>query len=192
LGAETQDQAEAMSNFMPICLCITTASVLEFDVVREKLTNHLKWPVVVTMPVMRMMQSTIHQIIHVVAMWNGGVATVRTVDVLPVVAFGSKRAFVRIEVADRDDVLIHVIAVWMMQMAVLEIIHVPAMHDGDMPATLAVDMRMLRMSFAGMGFIHKFWSLVWFFMCAAFSKRLNHSGGGRGKKSFCKRLALIL
>ena len=154
-----------MSDWMLTYLRLASASGVELDAIRKNLTNYLKRPVVVAVIVVRMMQSAIHQIIHVVAMWNGGMAAVRTVDVLPVMAFGAKRAFVRIAVADRDNVLIYVIAVRMMQMAVLEIIHMPAMHDGDMPAALAVDMGMLRMSSAGMGFIHRFWSLVWFFMC---------------------------
>ena len=126
----------------------------------QKLSYNLKRPMVVAMFVMRMMQSAIHQIIHVVAVWNDGMTAVGAMDVLPVVAFRAKRAFVRVDVADGNGVFIHMVAVRMMQMTVVEIIHVPVVHDGDVSAIFAVDVGMLRMSFVGMRFAHKFY--FWF------------------------------
>ena len=113
-----------------------------------ELFRHLQRPVVVAVSVMRMMQPAINQIIHVVAVRNGGVAAVGAVNVLPVVAFRSQRAFVRVGVADGNNVFINVVAVRMVQMAVVEIIHVPVVHDGDMPAIFAVDMGMIGVSCA--------------------------------------------
>ena len=98
---------------------------------------------------MRMMQPAINQIIQVVAVWNGGVAAVGAVNVLPVVAFRSQRAFVRVDVADGNGVFIHMVAVRMVQMAVVEIIHVPLVHDGDMPAIFAVGVSMIGVNGAG-------------------------------------------
>ena len=189
-GAKPSNQSEPPGNPMPTRLRIATAFMVRLDAARERLADHWQRPVVVAVSVMRMMQSAIHQIIHVVAVRNGGVAAVGAVNMLPVVAFGSQRAFVRIDIADRNDVFIHVIAVWMVQMAVMEIIHVPFVHDGDVPAILAVDVGMVRVRFAGMGFIHRLLSLVCVFMCMPpLSKRLNQSGDGHGKKCFCKQLA---
>ena len=97
---------------------------------------------------MRMMKASVNQIVHMIAVRNGSVAAIGTMNVLPVVAFRSQRAFVRVGVADGNNVFIHVVAVRMVQMAVVEIIHVPVVHDGDMPAILAVDMGMIGVSCA--------------------------------------------
>ena len=100
-------------------------------------------PVIVAVSVMRMMQSTINQIIQVIAVGNSGVAAIGPVNVLPVMAFRSKSAFVGVGVADGNRVFIHMVAVGMVQMAVMEIVHVPVVHDGDMPAIFAVDVGMI-------------------------------------------------
>jgi hypothetical protein len=114
------------------------------------LFHHLKRPVVVTVIAMRMMQVSINQIVQMIAMWNGCVATVGAMNVLPVVAFRAKCAFVRIDVTHRDDVFVHVVAMRMMKMAVVKIIHMSGVHDGDVTAIFAVDMRMIGVSFARM------------------------------------------
>jgi len=113
-----------------------------------KLFHHLKRPVIVAVSVMRMMQLSANQVVHMVAMRNGRMTTVGAMNMLPVMAFRSQRAFVRVGVADGNNVFINVVAVRMVQMAVVEIIHVPVVHDGDMPAIFAVDMGMIGVSCA--------------------------------------------
>ena len=135
---------------MPLCLRIATASVVELDVVRKRLANHLKRPVIVAMSVVWMMQSAVNQIINVIAVRNASVAAVGAMNVLLVVAFRPERAFVRIRSTDGDGVLVHMVAMRMMQMAVVQIIHVPIVHDGDVSAIFAMDMRMIGVRFAGM------------------------------------------
>ena len=98
------------------------------------------------MAIVRMMQVSINEIINMITVRNGGVAAVGAMNVLFVVAFRAQRAFVGIDVTDRDDVFIHVVAVRMMQMAVMKIIHVPLVHNGDVPAVFAVNMRMTGVS----------------------------------------------
>ncbi len=137
-----------MSNFMPICLRMAAASVVELDAVREELTNHLKRSVVVAVIAVRMMELSVHQIVHMIAMRNGRVAAIGAMNVLPIMAFGAERAFVGIRGADGDGVFIHMVAMRMMQMAVMKIIHVPAMHDGNVSATFAVDVGMIGVSCA--------------------------------------------
>lgn len=155
----------------------------------ENLFRQLQRPVVVAVSIVRMMQMAINQIIHVVAVRNGGVAAVGTVNVLPVVAVRSQRAFVGVDVADRNGMFIHVVAVRMMQMPVVEIIHVPVVHDGEMPAIFAVDVGMARVSFAGMGFAHRFWSLVWLFMfMPPISLRINHRSEWAATNVFASNL----
>ncbi|HUA38815.1 MAG TPA: hypothetical protein VMA35_10530 [Candidatus Sulfopaludibacter sp.] len=126
------------------------ASAFGFDAVRERLANHLKRPVIIAMSVVRVMQSAVNQIINVIAVRNGCVAAVGTMNVLLVVAFRTERAFVGIHGADGDGVFVHMVAVRMMQMAIVKIIHVPIVHDGDVSAIFAMDMRMIGVRFAGM------------------------------------------
>ena len=126
------------------------ASAFGLDVVRERLTNHLKWSVVVAVIAVWMMQSAINQVVHVIAMRNGSVTAIGTMNVLPVVAFRTERALVGIRGTDGDGMFVHVVAVRMMQMAIVKIIHVPIVHDGDMSAIFAMDMRMIGVRFAGM------------------------------------------
>jgi hypothetical protein len=47
----------------------------------------------------------------------------------------------RILGANRDDMLVVVAIVWVMQMAVVEIINMPVVHDANVTAVLAVGMR---------------------------------------------------
>jgi len=105
---------------------------------------------VVAVSVVWMMQSAINQIINVIAMWNGCVAAVGAMNVLLVMPFRTERAFVGIHGADSDGVFVHVVAVRMMQMAVVEVIHVPIVHDRNVPAIFAMNMRMVGVSCARM------------------------------------------
>jgi hypothetical protein len=107
---------------------------------------------VVAMVAMRMVEMSIHQIVHMVAMRHGGMAAIRAVNVFGGVFRGgkSRRALVGIGRADGNCVFVHVVAVRMMQMAIVEIIHVPFMLDSGVPAAGAVDMGVIGVSFAGM------------------------------------------
>ncbi len=117
---------------------------------RGTLFRQLQRPVIVAVSVMRMMQSAINQIIHVIAMRNGCVAAVGAMNVLLVVAFRTERAFVGIHGADGDGVFVHVVAVRMMQVPVVKVIHVPIVHDCDVSAIFTMDMRMVGVSYARM------------------------------------------
>ncbi len=106
---------------------------------------------------MRMMKPSIHQIINVIAMRNGSVAAIGAMH-MPRRAFGrgkTGRALVRIGGIDRNLVLVHMVAMRMMQMAVVKIIHVSLVLHGRMAAARTVDVRMIRVSRTGM-FAHNF------------------------------------
>ena len=122
----------------------------KFDAARGNLFRQLQRPVIVAVSVVWMMQSAINQIIHVIAVRNGCVAAVGAMNVLLVVAFGAERAFVGIRGTDGDDVFVHVVAVRMMQVAVMKIIYMPIVYDCNVSAIFAMDMRMIGVRFAGM------------------------------------------
>ncbi len=77
---------------------------------------------IVAVPVVDVMQPPIHEVIHMVAVRNGLVAAVRTVDVRA--CCGVWRAPIGIRAADGNTVLVVVVAVLEMQVAVVEIVHV--------------------------------------------------------------------
>ena len=117
----------------------------------ENLLNNLKRSVIVAMVSMRMMEASINQIVHMITMWNGGVAAIRAMNMLRDMFGGGKirSAFVGIGGSDGNRMFVHVVAVRMMQVAVVEIIHVPLVLDGDVPASRSVDVRMVGVSRAG-------------------------------------------
>jgi hypothetical protein len=73
----------------------------------------------------------------------------------------------------------------------VKVIHVPFMQDGDVSAIFAVDMRVIGVCRAGLRFVHRFnfW-LVCLFV-RLHPSQLNHHYDWRGKKCFCKQLAMI-
>ena len=123
----------------------------------ENLFNNLQRSVVVAMVVVRMMKASINQIIHMVAMRNSGVAAVGAMNMLRGMFGGGKTrsAFIGIGGINGNCVLVHVVAVRMMQMAVMKIVNVPVVLDGGVPASRGVNMRMVGVSGAGI-FAHNF------------------------------------
>ncbi len=88
---------------------------------------------------MRMMQVSVHEVIDVVAMRHSFVATVGAMNVVSVVLSRVIwRAGIRVLVADRDHMLIDVIAVRMMQVPIVQVVHVAVVFDRRVPTALAV------------------------------------------------------
>lgn len=117
----------------------------------ENLFNNLKRPVIVAMVAMRMMEMSINQIVHMVAMRNSGVATIRAMNMLRRVFVGGKTrsAFAGIGRINSNRMFVHMVAVRMMQVAVVKIIHMAFMVHRRVSAIGTVDVRMIRMSDAG-------------------------------------------
>jgi hypothetical protein len=108
---------------------------------------------IVAVSTVRMMQITIHQVIHVVAMRYGFVAAVDTMRVgLPIGGRAAvvRRAFVRIRCSHLNPMVVHMIAVSVMQMAIMKIIRVAIVFHYGVPAVwamhVAVSPRMLIVS----------------------------------------------
>ncbi len=105
--------------------------------------------VVVAVAFVRMMEMPIDEVIHVVAVRHGRMAAFRAVDMLNRVcgAFVVRRAGGGVRVRNFQHMLVHVIAVRMVDVAVVEVIHVVRMFDRRMPAALAMNMRVPAMDF---------------------------------------------
>jgi hypothetical protein len=101
--------------------------------------------VIVAMVAMRMMQVVINQIIHMVSMRHRLVAASWSMHVAWVVSGTAmlRSTLVGIRRGNLDDVFIDVVAMDMMEMPVVQIVDMAPMMDGCMPATRAVNMRMI-------------------------------------------------
>src|ERR1700682_2935758 len=104
--------------------------------------GQLNVPVVVAMIAVWMMQVAIHQVVDMVAMRD------RFVPAAGAVLVGAlyvRRAAGRIGRVDTDDMLVDVIAMHVVQMAVVQVVDVPVMADRDVTAAWAVLMGVVRM-----------------------------------------------
>jgi hypothetical protein len=85
------------------------------------------------------MQLTAYQVVHVIAVGDGLVPTVRSVLVVLVMgAVEPFRAPIGVLVAHLESMLVHVILVGMVEVAVMKKIHVPVVQDGGMSASGSV------------------------------------------------------
>ncbi|KVM81402.1 hypothetical protein WJ60_26180 [Burkholderia ubonensis] len=100
---------------------------------------------VVAMIAMRVMEAAVDEIIDMVAMRYRFVPASRPVDVTRVVAAAALRALIRIPCADFERVFVDMVAVRMVQMAIVQVIDVVAMPDCGMTAARTVLMLMLGM-----------------------------------------------
>lgn len=98
----------------------------------------------------RVVQTTVDQIIDVIAMRDRLVAAIRPVNVPGIMARAGLAviAGVRVLGADLDDMLVDMIAMRMMEMAIMQIIHMVAVADGSVAAALAVLMRVIMVDVA--------------------------------------------
>lgn len=104
--------------------------------------------VIVAVGAVRVMQAPLDQVVHVIAMRDRFVATARTMNMAGFVAGSGRGATIGICSADLDHMLIDVIAMGMMEMPIVQIVHVPIVLYGCMPTAGAVLMIVMRMNFA--------------------------------------------
>jgi hypothetical protein len=99
------------------------------------------------MAVMRMVQPTVHQIVHMAAVRHGFMTASRTMNMTAVVpeSFGTDRCtIVWILGRDFDHMLINMALMWVVQVPVVEVIDVVAMPHSGMAAPRTVLVRMIR------------------------------------------------
>ena len=91
---------------------------------------------IVTVAVVRMVQVTIYKIVDMIAMRDRFVAATRAMDVSSIMSGAAMvgRAAIWVVVAHLNAMFVHVICVRMVKMAIVEIIHVVAMPNGDVAA----------------------------------------------------------
>src|SRR6202163_4796667 len=94
----------------------------------------------------RMVQPAVYEIIDMITMRHHFMSAVWTVYVC---AVDLRRAIHGICGVDRDDMFVHVIAVHMVEMAVVKIIHMAVMANGGVPAFRAMVMSVVDMVFLG-------------------------------------------
>ena len=87
-----------------------------------------------------MMQMAIHQVIHMVAMRHDFVAAIGTVSVGLLIGGAAlvRRAFLRIRRGHLNLMVVHMIAVGVMQVAIVKIISVAVVFHGGVPAVWAM------------------------------------------------------
>lgn len=87
------------------------------------------------MAVVDVVQAAIHQVVDMIAMGDGFVAAIGTMDVIGRMAAAlAVGALVGIGGTDGEDVLVHVIAMHVVQVAVVKIVDVPVVLDGGVSA----------------------------------------------------------
>ena len=106
----------------------------------SRASGQFEGPVIVAMAAVRVVQMAIDEIIRVVAMRNRLMAAAGTVDMIcgMAAALVVRGATVRICGGDFDHMLIDMVPVDMVEMAVVQIVNMPGMMDGDMAAIAAV------------------------------------------------------
>ena len=89
---------------------------------------------------MRVMEMTVHQVVHVIAMRNGLVPAPRAVLVTGVVRVAGMigRAVGRVRSADRQLVFVHVVRVGMVEMTIVQVVDVALVAKGEVAAVFAM------------------------------------------------------
>lgn len=102
---------------------------------------------VVAVIAVRVVQVAVNEVVDVVTVWHGFMATTGAVNVAGFMAAALvfRCADVRVFGADFDDVLVHMIAVRVMQMAIVQVIDVITVFDCSMAAERAVLMLVVLM-----------------------------------------------
>lgn len=103
---------------------------------------------IITVPSVRMMQMTVHQVIHMIPVGHRFVPAIRPMHMPRFVAPTRvlRRADVRIRHTHFHHVLVHMVTMHRMQVAVVQIIHVVAVLHGRVAAAFSVDVGMIRMN----------------------------------------------
>jgi hypothetical protein len=97
---------------------------------------------VVAVGIMRVVQVSTYDVVHVVAVRRAFMSAVRSMSMFGSVSFALMvgRAFVRVGITYRERVFIDVVLVHVMQVTIMEIIGMPVMTDSHVPATGSVRM----------------------------------------------------
>jgi hypothetical protein len=112
------------------------------------LRHRLQRAMVVAMVAVRVMQVAVDEVVDMIAMWHRRVAAARSMPVAALVAAAIVAGCAPLGISGRhlDHMLVVVIAMRIVQMAVMEIVDVVAMPDRDMAAARPVAVRVVVMN----------------------------------------------
>ena len=111
--------------------------------------HKLQRSVVVAMITVWVMQTSLHEVIHMVSMRHRLVSAIGSVHVLWGMPAGPVSAAIRMGLIDFDHVFIDMVAVHVMKMAIMQVICVAIVFHCNMPAARSVLVRMIDMFIAG-------------------------------------------
>jgi hypothetical protein len=110
------------------------------------LSHDFHRPVVIAMVAVYVVQATVHQVVGVIAVGHGGVAAVGPVYVGLIVPGSGLHALVGVGLADWNEVVGDFPALLVLQMSVVEVIHMPLMTHGNVTTSRSMLMRLARLS----------------------------------------------
>lgn len=100
---------------------------------------------IVTVIAVRMMQAAAGEVVHMISMRHRFVSASRTVHMSRRVPHRRWSAAGRIARGDLDEALVDMVSVHRVQAAIVQIVDMVPVEDGGVPASLAVDVRVLGM-----------------------------------------------
>jgi hypothetical protein len=106
---------------------------------------------IIAMPIMRVMQMSVHQIIDMITMRNCLMSASESMDMALIMAATRVLSGTRVRIggAYRNDVLINMALMRMMQVSIMQVVDVAFMHYRPMSAMRAMFMRMVFVNIAG-------------------------------------------
>ena len=93
---------------------------------------------IVAMVAVRVVQAAVDEVVHMVAVRDALVAATRPVRVAGSAGAVDRSAAIRVPLGDLDCVFVHVVTVWVVQVAIVQVIDVVVVANCDVPATRTV------------------------------------------------------
>jgi len=120
----------------------------------SRLFDDLHRAVVIAMVAVLMMQTTVYQVIHMVAVWHGFVSAACAVAVFATSVH--RVAAIGIGIAHFQAVLVIMLGVGVVQMPVVQVVHMVAVLNGGVSAVFAVNVGVVSMSLAVGHFVYSY------------------------------------
>ena len=104
------------------------------------------------MAVMDVMQTAVHQVVDMITVGHGFMATIRPMDMLRLMAAAlAMGAVIRVGRSDLQHMLVHMIAMHVVEMTIVQIVDVTIVLDGGVATVRAVLVAVMRVVLVGAG-----------------------------------------
>jgi len=108
--------------------------------------------VVVAVAVMDVMQTAVHQVVDMITVGHGFMATIRPMDMLRLMAAAlAMGAVIRVGGCDLQHMLVHMVAMHVVEMAIVEIVDVAIVLDGGVATVRTVLVAVMRVVLVAAG-----------------------------------------